>query len=98
PSILNSMKPAQIVALVCCGISASAAVDVRDLQTRLGNGKAEEVRALLSRAVNNDPKNPYLLYDRAIALYAVGKYDDALVDLDLVEDSQRKDLVQKARF
>jgi Ca-activated chloride channel family protein len=98
PSILNSMKPAPVALLLCCAISANAGVNVNDLQTRLANGKAEEVRVLLSREVNNDPKNPYLLYNRAIALYAVGKYDDALVDLDLVEDSQRKDLVQKARF
>jgi tetratricopeptide (TPR) repeat protein len=99
PSILNSMKTAQVaVILICASASARADVNINDLQTRLSNGKAEEVRALLSRAVNNDPKNPYLLYNRAIALYAIGKYDEALVDLDLVEDSQRKDLVQKARF
>jgi Ca-activated chloride channel family protein len=101
PSILNSMKPAPVATLICILASASSfggSVDVNELQQRLSAGKAEEVRVLLSRAVNSDPKNAYLLYDRAIALYAVGKFDDALVDLDMVEDSQHKDLVQKARF
>lgn len=97
PSILNSMRPAQVT-LLCLLAASTSAADINDLQTRLSAGKAEEVRVLLTREVNNDPKNPYLLYNRAVALYAVGRYDDALVDLDLVEDSQRKDLVQKARF
>jgi tetratricopeptide (TPR) repeat protein len=98
---LDSMKPVPVAALLwvcCCSLSAQANVDVVELQQRLSAGKAEEVRILISHAVNKDPKNPYLLYDRAIALYAAGKYDEALVDLDLVEDSLRKDLVAKAQF
>jgi Ca-activated chloride channel family protein len=100
PSILNSMKPATVaaVALFASPFATRGAVDVNELQQRLSAGKAEEVRMLLNYAVNNDPKNPYLLYDRAVALYAAGRYDEALVDLDLVEDSQRKDLIRKAQF
>jgi Ca-activated chloride channel family protein len=97
PSILGGMKATHVILLLAI-MATARAVDISELQERLAAGKAEEVRSLLSRAVNNDPKNPYLLYDRAIALYAVGKFDEALVDLDMVEDSQRKDLIKKAQF
>lgn len=101
PSILNSMKAAEVAAatvMVASVLSAQGAVDVKELQQRLSAGKAEDVRTQLNYAVTSDPKNPYLLYDRAVALYAAGRYDEALVDLDMVEDSQKKDLIRKAQF
>jgi Ca-activated chloride channel family protein len=99
PSILNAMKPGAVaLVLLLFSRSSFAAVSIGDLQEQLSAGKAEQVRILLSHAINADPKNPYLLYDRALALYAAGKYDEALVDLDLVEDSQRKGLIAKAEF
>lgn len=97
PSILNSMKAAHLLALVLA-LPVCAKTDVSELQGRLEAGKAEEVRVLLSHAIKDDPKNPHLLYNRAVALYALGKYDEVLVDLDLVEESQRKELVKKAQF
>lgn len=97
PSILNSMKAAHLL-LFALALPVCAKVNVDEMQERLSAGRAEEVRVLLTRAINDDPKNPHLLYNRAVALYALGKYDDALVDLDLVEESQRKDLAKKAQF
>jgi Ca-activated chloride channel homolog len=97
PSIMNSMKAVHLLVFALV-LPVCARTDVDELQQRLSAGKAEEVRVLLTRAINDDPKNPHLLYNRAIALYALGKYDDALVDLDLVEESQRKELLKKAQF
>ena len=48
--------------------------------------------------MNGDPRNPYLLYNRAVAAYAAGKFEEALVDLDLVEDSKKANLAKKAQF
>jgi Ca-activated chloride channel family protein len=100
PSILQSMKitSAILFAAVSISFNAAAAVNVAELQQRLSSGNAEEVQRILNHATMADPKNPYLLYDRAVASYAMGNFEEALVDLDLVEDSGRKDLVKKAQF
>jgi tetratricopeptide (TPR) repeat protein len=75
-----------------------ASVDVRELQDRIITGKADEARTILNRAVATDPKNLRLLYNRAVAAYAASKFEEALVDLDLVEDSKNRELAIKAQF
>ncbi len=78
--------------------SANAGVDVVSLQQRLDQGQAEQVRAEFDRALAEDEYNPHLLYNRAVAAYAAGRFEEALVDLDLVETSRVRSLATRARF
>jgi tetratricopeptide (TPR) repeat protein len=75
-----------------------AAVDVPALQQQLSQGRTTEVRRELDRELANDPENPHLLYNRAVTAYAEGRFEEALLDLDLVESSRSRSLVAKARF
>jgi tetratricopeptide (TPR) repeat protein len=75
-----------------------AAVDVPLLQQRLSQGQAAKVRAELERELAKQPENPHLLYNRAITAYAEGRFEEALLDLDVVENARSKSLVAKARF
>lgn len=75
-----------------------AGVDVPLLQQRLTEGRAAEVRAELDRELARHPENPHLLYNRAVAAYAEGRFEEALLDLDLVENSRSRPLVARARF
>ncbi len=90
------MKSFLLILLVVTG--ARAGVDVQDLQRQISSGQAEKAREALNRAIASDPKNPYLLYNRAIASYATGKFDEALVDLDLAQESRDHSLSRKAQF
>ena len=54
--------------------------------------------ATLGAAVERSPDNPVLLYDHAIAAYAAGHFDDALVSLDRVENLGNRDLARRAKF
>ncbi len=83
------------LALASC---AQGAVDVPALQQRLARGQSAEVWQELDQAVARDPDNPRLLYNRAVAAYASGRFEEALLDLDRVETSRLKPLVAKARF
>ena len=78
--------------------SATASIDIAPLQQQLRDGKANEVRQVFDRALNDAPENPHLLYNRAIASYAAGLYEEALLDLDLVESAKPRSLAHKARF
>lgn len=95
---LPSILKAATLVLLAASAASLGAVDVEDLQARVAGGKAEEALHTLDRAVSGDPKNPYLLYNRAVAAYAAGKYEQALVDLDMVEDSGHATLVPKSQF
>ena len=77
---------------------ALAGIDIVPLQQRLDQGQAEEVRAEFDRALADDATNPHLLYNRAVAAYAAGRFEEALVDLDLVESSRVRSLSNRARF
>ena len=79
-------------------VSVFAAVDVPLLQQKLSQGQAAEVRAELDRELAKQPENPHLLYNRAITAYAEGRFEEALLDLDIVENARSKSLVAKARF
>jgi len=79
----------------CC---SRAAVDVPALQQSLAQGRTAEVHDALDRALARDPENPHLLYNRAVTAYAEGRFEEALLDLDLVENARSKPLVSKARF
>lgn len=77
---------------------AQGSIDVAPLQQLLQQGKTAQVQAEFDKALASDPENPHLLYNRAIAAYAAGRYEDALIDLDLVENSRYRSLANKARF
>ncbi len=53
---------------------------------------------MLDRELARDPENPHLLYNRAVTAYAEGRFEEALLDLDLVENARSRPLVGKARF
>lgn len=77
---------------------AHATIDIAPLQQRLNQGQALEVRKDFDLALTEAPENPHLLYNRAIASYAAGLYEEALLDLDLVESARPRSLANKARF
>lgn len=66
---------------------------VRDTPFTAGSAAAE-----FSAALEKDPDNPELLYNHAVAAYAAGRYDDALLSLDRTEIRGNPKLVRKARF
>ena len=68
--------------------TARASIDIVPLQQRLNQGQALEVRKELDQALSASPQNPHLLYNRAVASYAAGLYEEALLDLDLVESAR----------
>ena len=78
--------------------TARASIDIVPLQQRLNQGQALEVRKELDQALSSSPENPHLLYNRAVASYAAGLYEEALLDLDLVESARPRSLANKARF
>ena len=84
--------------LFSTALTASAAIDVAPLQRQLEQGRAEEVRQFFDQALQTDSANLHLLYNRAVAACASGRYEEALVDLDRVEIARNKNLAAKARF
>jgi tetratricopeptide (TPR) repeat protein len=78
--------------------SALAGVDVALLQEQLSQRRTAEVRQQLDHALGMDPENPYLLYNRAVTAYAEGRFEEALLDLDMVENARSKSLAARARF
>ncbi len=92
------MKLTTPMLLGLLAVDLLAGVDVPGLQEKVDQGRPEEAVRTLNREVAERSRDPYLLYNRAVALYAAGKFEEALVDLDLVEDSRRTALVNKARF
>ena len=77
---------------------ARAAVDVPRLQQMLRDGKPEEVRQAFEKELAARPNDPRLLYNRAVAAYAAGRFEDALVDLDAAEADGSASLASKAGF
>lgn len=92
------LRFAALAVLLVLGAFARAGVDVPRLQQQLTNGQAAAVRAELDRELAARPDQPHLLYNRAVAAYAEGRFEDALLDLDVVENSRSRALVAKARF
>lgn len=52
----------------------------------------------LEASLEKDPDNPQLLYNHAIAAYAAGRFDEALLSLDRTELRGSARLQRKARF
>lgn len=87
-----------VALLLCLTSPVWSAVPTEEWQRLLGQGGGEAVRRECDRALERDPGNPYLVYNRAVALYSLGRYDEALLDLDLLVDSDARSISRKARF
>lgn len=87
------------VMLMGCGVLIGRAeLDIPRLQKELSSGRASVVRESLDQALEKDAENPYLQYNRAVAAYAEGRYEEALLDLDRVENASVTSLKLQARF
>lgn len=87
-----------ILALVLFTNVLRAGIDIAPLQQQLNQGDAIGVRKEFDGALAGAPENPRLLYNRAIASYAAGLYEEALLDLDRVESARPRSLATQARF
>lgn len=85
------------IALSASLLNASA-LDIVELQQQVLTGDAAKAHAQLSVELKRKPNDARLLYNRGVAAYAAGRYEDALVDFDLVQDSKNKKLAHKSRF
>lgn len=86
-------------ALVSLSISA-APIQLENLQRLVSDSPLMAGAAVkeLEAALAGDPDNPHLLYNHAIAAYAAGQFDQALLSLDRTELRGNAKLVRKARF
>jgi tetratricopeptide (TPR) repeat protein len=69
-----------------------------ELQTQVTNGLATNVLQRLDAALEKDPDNARLLYNRGVAAYAAGQFEDALVAFDRAETGGNRQLARLARF
>ncbi len=95
-----TLRLAQLLCFIVSGLGMQAAAPVpfEEWQRLLGQGGGEQVRQEFERALEKDPGNPHLLYNRAVALYSLGRYEESLLDLDLVVDARPRSLARKAAF
>ncbi len=74
------------------------AIDVTRLQPLINGGQATNALGQIDAALEHDPDNARLLYDRGIAAYAAGQLDDALVSFDRAETGGNRRIARLARF
>lgn len=79
-------------------ILRAAPLDLAPVQAQLTNGQPAQAFATLSAALTNAPDDPRLLYNHAVAAYASGRYEDALLSLDRAESLGKGALVQRVKF
>jgi tetratricopeptide (TPR) repeat protein len=77
---------------------ARATNEIEILQSQIDQGEARRVWRSFDEELRLDPGNRRLLYNRAIAAYAAGELDKAMVDLDQAEDGKSDGLAAKALF
>ena len=71
--------------LLCNVPWAWAGLDIPALQKQLDRGEALQVQEAFDSALGKRPDNAHLLYNRGLAAYAAGRFDEALVDFDRAE-------------
>ena len=76
---------------------ATIPLNLPDLQRAVADRPAAAA-ATLDAVVEKNPDNPHWLYNHGVAAYAAGRYDDALVSLDRVENLGDKRLARRAKF
>ncbi|HEY3854135.1 MAG TPA: VWA domain-containing protein [Verrucomicrobiae bacterium] len=89
-------RAAALTVLFC--LPAHADDEIADLQQHVNQGQAMEAWRHFDEQLRADPGNRRLLYDRAIAAYAAGELDKAMVDLDQAENGASDSLAAKALF
>ncbi len=85
-------------ALPLSGTASSGPLDIAPLQALITNGQPAQALQQLAAALEKDPNNARLLYNHAVAAYAAGRYDDALLSLDRAESSGNAKLVRRVKF
>lgn len=99
PTVAVPPGPAAMPVPIAAAGGAGNAVplDIPELQ-RAVEERPAAAAAALEAAVEQNPDNAYWLYNHGVAAYAAGKYDDALVSLDRVENLGNKRLARRAKF
>lgn len=99
------MKPLLAALLAVAVLPAGAApvlrpadLDVATLQPLVSGGNAATALGRIDEALERDPDNARLLYNRGVAAYAAGRYDDALVAFDRAEAGGGRKIARLARF
>jgi tetratricopeptide (TPR) repeat protein len=88
-----------VVATLVAHLDArGAGVDVRPIQALIGDGKPLDALRQIERELAKRPGDPRLLYDRGVAAYAAGQFDDALLAFDRAQDRTRsRDLLDRTQ-
>ena len=84
--------PVAVVLLAVAALGALAApglpersLDVAELQPLVSNGDPNEALRRIDAALERDPDNARLLYNRGVAAYAAGQFGDSMVSFDRAE-------------
>ncbi len=83
-----------------CFQTSGAPLALDPLQQLVIDGEitAGSAMAQLARELEKSPDDPRLLYNHAVAAYAAGQWDEALISLDRVESRGSRKQIRKARF
>ena len=78
----------------------SAPIPLDPLQQLVNDGEitAGSAMAQFAHELEKSPNDPRLLYNHAVAAYAAGQWDEALISLDRVESRGSRKQILKARF
>ncbi|KAB2662734.1 MAG: hypothetical protein DVB31_11270 [Verrucomicrobia bacterium] len=74
------------------------ALDVAELQPLVSGGDPAEALRRIDAALEHDPDNARLLYNRGVAAYASGQFGDSLVAFDRAETGGSRKIARLARF
>ncbi len=84
--------------IAAASLPARARDDIAALQGQINQGEGRQAWRAFDDQLRRDPGNRRLLYDRAIAAYAAGELDKAMLDFDQAEDGKSDGLAAKALF
>jgi hypothetical protein len=96
----------------CHRILLAALLAAASVQAMAGSAEIESLQRLVEQGafpaasamgqfqaeLEKNPENPRLLYNHAVAAYAAGRFEDALLSLDKVESRGSRKLIRKAQF
>ncbi len=97
PVALVLFAAAAMGALAAPGIPERP-LDVAELQPLVSNGDPNEALRRIDGALERDPDNARLLYNRGVAAYAAGLFGDSLVSFDRAETGGGRKIARLSRF